>query len=217
MSVVARVQTTPTIIEWRDAISAAWLDKYGTAPTLKALSVLWAQFALETGRGAKCYCWNLGNIMPGAGWIGDEEDLPTWEQVNGRRVDIVERFRAFTTLAEGARNYLDYLGRASYAKAWACVVAGDAAGFARALKALGYYTADVTQYANGLFSLASEFLRAATVDAVTAAEVAANECLLPADFELGSVHADLAATLLYPTCHDLPSNDNSPDTKRSAA
>lgn len=214
---VPRALTTPTVQQWRDAISDAWLEVLGTRPTDLALSVMWAQYALETGRGTKCYCWNLGNIMPGAGWTGDVDDLPTWEIVSGKHVDVVEAFRAFASLTDGARDYIRFQSRPSYAQAFAYLMRGDATNFALTLKSLGYFTADARQYANALYSLASEFLRGISV--TTSAENAALECLPLADFEAGSLHAEMAASIVGPTCHDLPSNDNdpAPDTQRSAA
>ena len=218
MTLVPRTRTTPTIAQWRDAIAAAWLELRGVEPSLEALSVLWAQFALETGRGANCWCWNLGNIMSGGAWAGDADDLPTWEMIGGKHIDITERFRAYASLADGARDYLRFLFRESYAKAMERIEAGDAAGFGHVLKLLGFYTALETDYVGGLRSLAAEFkhiiasVRATLPIVPTDAENEALECLFPASFE----HHELATSLVCSTCHD-PANDNSPTTQRSAA
>ncbi len=50
------------------------------------------------------------------------------------------RFRAFASLEEGARAYLQKL-HTRFGKAWNYVDAGDPSGFAAALKSLGYFTA----------------------------------------------------------------------------
>jgi hypothetical protein len=127
-----------------------------------ALSVLWAQWALETGRGRSCWNNNLGNIkhVPGDGrdWMW----LDTFEFINGQRVDMPDKFRAFATLADGAFDYLQFLSRPAYALPWSFVLAGDGDGFARALKAKGYYTAPVEDYARNIRSLAAEYMRVAS-------------------------------------------------------
>jgi flagellum-specific peptidoglycan hydrolase FlgJ len=107
---VSRTRTTPTTEEWRDAMVAA-ADRLGISLNDAALSVLWAQWALETGRGKSCYCNNLGNIKAVTGDGRDWCVLQTFEFINGHRVDMADKFRAFGTLAEGAYDYLQFLSR----------------------------------------------------------------------------------------------------------
>lgn len=156
---VARVRTQASVAEWADAIAWAWRQLLPTDPTVDALAVLWAQYALETGRGKSAFAWNLGNIkrVPGDGY--DYTVLRTFEYIDGVRVDMDDTFRAYPSLREGAIDYLRFLTRAAYAGPWARVVAGDAAGFAHALKVRGYYTAPENEYTAGLVSLANEFRR----------------------------------------------------------
>jgi hypothetical protein len=153
---VPRVHTKPTADEWR----AAMLDaarSLGVELDDTALSVLWAQWALETGRGGSCFNNNLGNIKYSGD--GDWMWLDTFEYINGARVNMPDKFRAFLTLAAGAFDYLHFLCRPAYSLPWAHVLAGDADGFARALRVKGYYTAPVEDYAKGLRSLAAEYQR----------------------------------------------------------
>jgi hypothetical protein len=79
---VSRTRTTPTTEEWRDAMVAA-ADRLGISLNDAALSVLWAQWALETGRGKSCYCNNLGNIKAVTGDGRDWCVLQTFEFING--------------------------------------------------------------------------------------------------------------------------------------
>lgn len=58
-------------------------------------------------------------------------------------------FRAFGSLDEGMREHLQLLRR-RFNGAWPSVLAGDFGGFARALKAQGYFTADAGAYAAGM-------------------------------------------------------------------
>jgi len=157
MTEVPRVSTKPTTGEWRAALLDA-AELLGITLDDDALSVLWAQWALETRRGDCCFNFNLGNIK----WSGEGDWmwLDTFEYIAGRRVDMRDKFRAFATLGDGALDYLRFLCRPSYALPWAHVVVGDADGFARALRVKGYYTASVDDYAGGLRSLALEFRHA---------------------------------------------------------
>jgi hypothetical protein len=111
-----------------------------------------------------CYCFNLGNIKAVTGDGRDWCVLQTFEFINGQRVDMADKFRAFATLADGAYDYLQFLSRDKYALPWSFVLLGDADKFARALKTKGYFTADVDEYAHGLRSLAAEYLREAQRD-----------------------------------------------------
>lgn len=160
MRFVPRVRTKPTIKEWSDALSTVWEEVVVTPaePTLEMLAVLWAQFALETGRGASCFNNNLGNIKAQAAWSGDYCVLHTFEFVNRKRIEIDDNFRSFPTLIDGARDYLTFLSRPSYREPFACILQGDPLAFAKALKAKGYYTAAVADYARGLIALSAEFL-----------------------------------------------------------
>lgn len=171
---VPRVRTTPTIIEWRDAIAEAWDVAAFGEPTIAALSVLWAQFALETARGKSMFNFNIGNIKwtPGRDYCV----LHTYEFIGGKRVEMDDRFRAFPTLVDGARDYLAFLSRASYAEPWSCVLRGDPVAFAWALKRKGYYTASADDYASGLQRLAAEFMRTSDAAPMPLVELACTTC-----------------------------------------
>lgn len=177
---VPRIRTTPTTLEWRDGITAAWDMLFDSAPTVAALSVLWAQWALETARGRACYAWNLGNIKAVPGDGRPYCVLHTFEFIDGKRVEMDDHFRAFPTLLQGALDYLRFLSRPSYAEPWACVLRGDADAFARALKAKGYYTAPVEDYARNLRALAHEFTRISDAAPPTDIPIVCSTCHDPA-------------------------------------
>ena len=59
------------------------------------------------------------------------------------------RFRAFTDATTGAADYVKMVAT-RFVRAWPFVDAGDPRGFVHALKMQGYFTADETQYTNGL-------------------------------------------------------------------
>jgi len=149
--------TIPTHEGWSEAMRLASCELLYSALSDDALSVCWAQWALETGRGKRCYNWNLGNRKARR----DEPYmlLRTWEMIDGKRVELVDRFAAFDSLEAGAVDYLAFMLRPQYRRVWEAFCAGDATLAARELKRLGYYTADEGEYARGLSSLASEFKR----------------------------------------------------------
>lgn len=129
-----------------EALRDAWQD----APP-NAIAVLMAQIGLETAWG-ECHCYNLGNVKA----TGDTPwcTFATWEIINGRRVDLAPgdpgaRFRAFASLDEGVRFYLDFL-RKRFTHAWPAVLAGDPHEFARLLREQRYYTAPLLEYQAGL-------------------------------------------------------------------
>jgi hypothetical protein len=154
--------TVPTHEGWSEAMRLASCELLNSALSDDALSVCWAQWALETGRGKHCWNWNLGNIkrLSGRPWMW----LDTWEMLddgNGgkKKVFMKDRFTAFDSLEDGALEYLRFLLRPYYRRAWAAFCSGDAAASAHELKVLGYYTDDEGKYTRGLVSLAAEFKR----------------------------------------------------------
>lgn len=110
----------------------------------ESLLVLLAQWGIETGDGAKCWNYNLGNVkrLKGQPWT---MLAGTWEILGGKKVVFQPphpqtHFAAFDSLDEGASFYLEKM-RGRFAPAWPAVLAGDPSQFAADLKRLGYYTA----------------------------------------------------------------------------
>lgn len=68
------------------------------------------------------------------------------------------RMRAFPTAADGALDYVRFVGGGRYRAAWELLLAGDAQGYVHALKVAGYFTADEATYAKGVLSLQREFI-----------------------------------------------------------
>lgn len=175
-----------------------------------AVLVLLGHWGLETGDGAGCWSYNLGNVKakPGGRYSWQffacnevltpvqanaivsralpreprraEDDpaafgRPEFDKVTVSAVtssttkdgkvilwafppDPVCCFRAFTSLDEGAADYLAILKK-RFSDCWKFVEAGDAAGFSRALRKQGYYTADEGQYTKGLIARRDKFAK----------------------------------------------------------
>lgn len=150
---VEPTKTKATVGELRGAIARACEKLYGSAPK-ELVDTLTAQASLETGRGQSMYNWNFGGIK-GAGPMGLTAKCHTKEVFDGKTVEIVDGFRAYGSLDEGALDYVATL-RGRFGRSWDAAVAGDVRGFAHALKAQGYYTASEVDYTKALTALYTE-------------------------------------------------------------
>jgi hypothetical protein len=139
-------RTEPAAI--RAAIGRAWERLTGQVASPGVLDALSAQAMLETGRGTKMVAYNFGGIK-GVGPSGLTTRARTKEVENGKTVDIVDGFRAYRSLEEGALDYVRLL-RSRFGAAVARAEAGDLDGFAHELKRAHYYTADEHEYAAAL-------------------------------------------------------------------
>lgn len=128
----------------QDQIHAEFEDALGPGP---AADFFTAQVMLETGGGRGSYGFNLGNMKPSEKHAGKYQILKTWEQVDGRRVDMREPFYAYNSLAEGVQAYLEYQDRQGHLDA---ADSGDLTKFNRSLKSKGYYTAPEDAYQRNL-------------------------------------------------------------------
>lgn len=154
------VATPCTPGELAPVLADAWREVIGTEPSRASLLILLAQWALETGWGKSCYCWNLGNYraVRGEHWTY----LPRVSEVIGgverfyRRDVPAERemcrFAAWESLPEAARFWLGKLST-RFRLAWPAVLSGDPAQYAILLRRAGYYTASEGHYTRLMQSL----------------------------------------------------------------
>lgn len=163
------------------AMFEAWTHLFGAPPKKESIFVLASQWALESGWGKFCHCWNLGNVksIDGDGhdycYFACNEILkkdrahalaaatPAIAKVTQDRADGTSiiwfypkhpgcRFRAFDNLLDGASDYITLLNK-RFTKSWPAVLAGDPAQFSHMLRAQGYYTADESSYTKTLVSV----------------------------------------------------------------
>lgn len=92
--------------------------------------------------------FNFGGIK-GASPRGETANYMTREVLDGQSVHLQQGFRAYSSLDEGAKDYVSVL-RTRFPAAFAQAVAGNVDGFAHALKQSHYYTAPEQEYATGL-------------------------------------------------------------------
>ena len=158
--------------EMMAALRLAWTETMGYEPAQGPLCVLLAHWALETGRGKSCHCWNIGNYkhVPGDG--RDYTYYPCSEVLHGKVVhfdpsNAADRptccFRAYQIAAAGCLDYLWSL-RTRFSSAWPEVIRADPKAFSHALKIAHYYTANEAQYTAAMASLFCEFMKLPMAD-----------------------------------------------------
>lgn len=184
---IPRVRTPITKAGFAEAVREAWFEA-----SREAIGTLWAQYALETGRGNACWDNNIGNVKHVSGDGHDYTMLTdVWEIIDGKKVIFQPPhpqtwFRAYRTLGLGMEEHIAFL-RKRYAAAWEHVEAGDPDAFARALKAHGYFTGDLGIYARSLVSLLAEWMHdpatRAPSDTLTASPEAPTQPELPAELD----------------------------------
>lgn len=131
----------------------------GRAPTNATVALLWAQWALETGRGHAMHCDNVGNIKAASDYAGLYCQFRCNEVIHGKLEwftppNPATNFRAYSALVDGACDYVEFLAtRPRYAYAWAKALTGEPAAFVHALKIAGYFTAAEGPYRAAIESL----------------------------------------------------------------
>lgn len=124
---------------WPQAVEAA--QSIGVPPHFlighAALESGWGQREIRCADGSNSH--NLFGIKAGADWKGAVAETVTTEYVNGVPQKSVQRFRAYSSYAEGFRDYAALLrNNPRYASMFAQPL--DAAGFAQGLQKAGYAT-----------------------------------------------------------------------------
>jgi hypothetical protein len=152
-TVVAATRTKLDGEQAAAALSRAYENVTGRPPSEKTLSLLTAQWAHETGRGASMFNFNFGGIK-GVGPSGMSTAQRTREGWGETERVIVDKFRAYRTAEEGATDYVRLLAK-RYPDAVQAAERGDAAGFVRGLKARGYFTGNEGAYLRSVQSLAT--------------------------------------------------------------
>ena len=122
------------------AMREAFNARFGQEPGSRTLSILGAQWALETGGGGAMMNNNFGGIK-GTGPSGMSVRYGTTEGSGKDQVHITDRFRAYKTAAEGASDYMAVLEK-RFPKAFEKARNGDAVGFVHELKQAHYFTGD---------------------------------------------------------------------------
>lgn len=152
-----KVKTPMTEGEAFAELSSAWERVMGTPPDSKSVSILWAQWAMETARGTKMYGHNFSGIK-GVGPSGMSLMLKTSEGYGPTHREIRDRFRAYANPAEGATDYVRLL-KERYPEAIEAASRGDTKAFVHEIRRKGYFTGEESKYASAVGYLSSEAVR----------------------------------------------------------
>ncbi len=136
-------------------LASAWQDVLGEPAPPGGVAVLWAQWALETGRGQSMVGHNFGGLKGHAPGGGSTVQW-THEGHGESRRRVQGRFRAYASVQAGARDYVRTLAT-HFPQALAQARQGNAAGFVDALARRHYFTADPATYRHAVQRLAHEF------------------------------------------------------------
>lgn len=155
---VRRVRTPVSEPQMAQAIIQAWRELFGTIPSKAQVSLILAQNNLETGHRASMYNYNIGNLTTdGNGPFNFYDDLTTDEQINPgvwKKKNL--KYRAYTSLKDGVKDYLKLLSGENYSAAWQNILHPNPIAFSKSLKDAGYYTANEAPYTEALTKLYSQ-------------------------------------------------------------
>lgn len=156
---VQRIRTEVSETQMIQAIMSAWNDLFHTSPTKEQVSLILAQNALETGGRKSMWNNNVGNIKANVDGPYDYFYLKGPEQTApGKWEQLRMTFRAYPTLEDGVKDYLNLLSKNKrYGAAWSHIQNPDPAAFSKALKAGGYYTGNESDYTKHVSSLYNKF------------------------------------------------------------
>jgi hypothetical protein len=147
MNVVPRRNTPLSPSAIVDAVRDAWIGLAGSAPSSDVLRALSALVLIETARGKSVQNNNLGNLSAGSSYGGNVW-RPPWFDFDGgtnitdRNLHLHEEmlagrapsaFRAYSSPAEGARDFVRLLRGTSYQNVVSAAESGSADAFRRAL------------------------------------------------------------------------------------
>jgi hypothetical protein len=149
--VVTKVRTATDPSEFRVALSRAYERVTGSKPKTATLDLLTAHASHETGRGQAMFNYNFGGLK-GASPRGAIARYATREVENGQDRHIVDGFRAYRSLDEGAVDYVAFL-QSHYAAALKAADGGNPDVFTAELKKRGYFTEELAPYAQSIRAL----------------------------------------------------------------
>lgn len=139
-------------------LKRAWKRLMHEMPSDDTVLILTAHWAHETYGGRQMYNYNFGGIKghaPDGGSCVREAHEGSGFHVR----ELLDRFRAYSSVRDGADDYLSLLIR-KYPEAIAALERGDVTDFVAALKGGGYFTGNESDYAHSLSELvvhAAEF------------------------------------------------------------
>lgn len=151
-----------TEIDLAAAIQVGYRACFDHDINIQTLAILWAQFALECGRGKECMNWNIGGIkrITGHPWTW----FKTFEVLQGKRINFAPpdpptHFCAYIDLNQAVTEHLKFLTLPRYQTAFSKAKLGSVELYVIELKKAGYFTASASSYLRAVELLYSEFIK----------------------------------------------------------
>ncbi len=165
------------------------------APSDRAVAILHAHGALETGHFRSMYNWNCGNIKSSEDYAGLFTCFPIlneifdghtrWYTPEGELTagpgsplkgkpwavppgEPMSRFRAYETLASGIQDKIKFLSTPHWMPALQWALEGNAFEYVAAIKARNYMTANLAPYQRAVVQLTEKYLPVARATSVMA-------------------------------------------------
>lgn len=133
---------------------AAYLQKYAPQRGIKVISAIVAQIINESGWGKSTLAaqyHNYNGMKCGTGWTGGRVSMPTQEWARGGYITITADFRAYDSMEEGIKGYLDLLDQPRYADLKGVT---DPREFLERIRADGYATSPT--YVDDIYALIAQ-------------------------------------------------------------
>lgn len=118
--------------------------------TKPQLAILVAQNNLETGGRKAMWNYNIGNITHASDTFDYFMGGDKTKDKTGKWVPTTLKFRAYPTLIDGVKDYLNNLHRRGAGGVWNSILKADPVAFSKALKSTKYYEADEKDYSRGM-------------------------------------------------------------------
>lgn len=156
---VERVRTPISETQMAQAVIESWKQLFGSTPSKQQVGLVMAQNSLETGHRNSMWNYNIGNLTTdGKGSYDFYDDLTTKEQIHpGDWQPRNLKYRSYSSLIDGVKDYLRLLSGKHYSKAWDNILNPNPVAFSKALKESGYYTANEAPYTKSIVQLYSQF------------------------------------------------------------
>lgn len=163
---VAKTPTPLSVSEFINALSSVFEQIEGVKPDTNQLAMLYGQWSLETNSGKAMFNNAVGNIKitqsqmdSGVKFFSQFTGDPGVVRPDGVIGEGVNHFRAYATLEDGIKSWLQLLKSTRYKAGWDALKNDDAHGFAEGI-ARGGYVSEPSQnsYIVGIISRNDDFL-----------------------------------------------------------
>lgn len=131
------------------SLQAAFLQRFGRAPTRNELAMLLSQSEHETAGWTRMPNWNWGGVKAFKSWTGDFVQLKTTEGSGADAKRVLQPFRAYATAIDGCLDWLSVLAH-GWPGALVAAASGIPSTYTHQLRYCGvrgaYFTGSTDEY-----------------------------------------------------------------------